>query len=339
MNVVEQTDQIIKDIRSGVFSPVYLLMGAEPYYPNLICNEIIRHVLPDSMKDMIRVVYGGDTDGGEIAMISRGISMFSSKNPVIVKEAQNLKHPELLTSYCEDPSPDTVLVLFFNGTSMDKRKNLYKVISKIGVVLESPEIKEYQIVPVVVEYFSKFGFSIPGEAASLLVDFVGASMSAVAAEAEKIMKSLPEGVNHVTIDDIRKNVGHSRQYNIFELTNALSYKKREKSLGIAYHIGESPGFHILQATAMLFRHFRQILQCHALEMSFPGISSAEKAKKIGINPYFMKEYEAACRNYPPEKTLQICSLLEEYDFKGKGGESGTMTQGQILTELIIKILN
>lgn len=335
-----QCRQIINDVKNGNFVPVYLLMGTEPYYPDLVCDEIIKYALTDSERDFNQTVfYGLDTDAGTVASECRSYPMMAERRLVVLKEAQSMKTLEDLATYASDPMESTVLVILMLGASADKRRALYKNVQKKGVVLVSDALRDYEMPQWITSFYKSRGLDIEPAAAALLAEYAGTDMSRIMLETEKMQKNLPEGTVRVNAADIEKNVGISRQFSIFELTKALSYMKAEKALKIAAYIGNGPKFMLLLATAPLYTHFYRILKYEAALLKNPAMSKADRAKLLGVNPYFMEEYDVAARNYPIRRCMKVISLLEEYDFKGKGGGSGEASQGDLLMELVSKILN
>ena len=335
-----QCRQIINDVKNGNFVPVYLLMGTEPYYPDLVCDEIIKYALTDSERDFNQTVfYGLDTDAGTVASECRSYPMMAERRLVVVKEAQSMKTLEDLAIYASDPMESTVLVILMHGASADKRRALYKNVQKKGVVLVSDALRDYEMPQWITSFYKSRGLDIEPAAAALLAEYAGTDMSRIMLETEKMQKNIPEGTVRINAADIEKNVGISRQFSIFELTKALSYMKAEKALKIAAYIGNGPKFMLLLATAPLYTHFYRILKYEAALLKNPAMSKADRAKLLGVNPYFMEEYDVAARNYPIRRCMKVISLLEEYDFKGKGGGSGEASQGDLLMELVSKILN
>lgn len=335
-----QCRQIINDVKNGNFVSVYLLMGTEPYYPDLVCDEIIKYALTDSERDFNQTVfYGLDTDAGTVASECRSYPMMAERRLVVVKEAQSMKTLEDLASYASDPMESTVLVILMHGASADKRRALYKNVQKKGVVLVSDALRDYEMPQWITSFYKSRGLDIEPAAAALLAEYAGTDMSRIMLETEKMQKNLTEGTVRVNAADIEKNVGISRQFSIFELTKALSYMKAEKALKIAAYIGNGPKFMLLLATAPLYTHFYRILKYEAALLKNPAMSKADRAKLLGVNPYFMEEYDVAARNYPIRRCMKVISLLEEYDFKGKGGGSGEASQGDLLMELVSKILS
>ena len=334
-----QCRQIINDVKNGNFVPVYLLMGTEPYYPDLVCDEIIKYALTESERDFNQTVfYGLDTDAGTVASECRSYPMMAERRLVVLKEAQSMKTLEDLAAYASEPMESTVLVILMHGASADKRRALYKNVQKKGVVLVSDALRDYEMPQWITSFYKSRGLDIEPAAAALLAEYAGTDMSRIVLETEKMQKNLPEGTVRVNAADIEKNVGISRQFSIFELTKALSYMKAEKALKIAAYIGNGPKFMLLLATAPLYTHFYRILKYEAALLKNPAMTKAD-TKLLGINPYFMEEYDVAARNYPIRRCMKVISLLEEYDFKGKGGGSGEASQGDLLMELVSKILN
>ena len=334
-----QVRNILEDVRSGIFKCVYLLMGEEPYYPDLVAEAIIGNCLKEWEKDFNETIcYGADVDAATVISSARRFPMMADRQLVVVKEAQQMKSLEELSVYCQNPLDSTVLVILMHGASADKRKALYKSVLKTGVVVESLALRDYELPQWIQAYYEGRGLRIHPEAAMLLAESAGTDLGKIAVETEKLLKNLPEGVQEISVADIEKNVGVSRQFSVFELTKCLSFRESAKALRIAAHMGEAPRFALPAAVAPLFNHFYRILKYHALlEKGRP--QPGEAARVLGVNPYFMKEYDAAVRNYPLQRCKNIISLLTDYDYKGKGGDAGEATPAELLTELVTKILN
>lgn len=332
--------KIVADVRSGTFAPVYLLMGEEPYYPDKACEAIVENALQDFERDFNQTVfYGLDTDAMTVASEARSYPMMADRRLVVVREAQSMKTLEDLATYCEEPLDSTVLVILLHGARVDKRKALYKNVMKNGVVMDSATLRDYEIDRWISMFYREKGLSIAPDAAQLLGESAGTDLGKIAVETEKMLKNLPEGTTAVTAADVEKNVGISRQFSIFELTRELSMHNAPKALKIAAWLGATPRFALPMATAALFTHFYRILKYEAALQKDPRIGSDVKAKILGVNPYFFREYDTAVQYYPLPKCMQVLALIEEYDFKGKGGGAGEATPEQLLLELVSKILN
>ena len=335
-----QVRELIGEVKSGVFKPVYLLMGEEPYYPDLLCQAIIDNCLQDWEKDFNELIcYGADVDADAVITAARRFPMMAERQLVVVKEAQAMKSLEDLALYCQKPLDSTVLVILMHGASADKRKSLYKTVLKQGVIVESLPLRDYETEKWVMTYYSERGLQIDPEGARLLVESTGTDLGRIAVETEKLLKNLPEGVKAITPEDIEKNVGISRQFSIFELTKALSFRDAARAVKVARNVGETPKFAMPMAVSMLYTHFNRILRYHALLQAGQGGDNAAKAKVLGVNPYFFKEYDAAVKKYSLKQAMRVISLLNDYDFKGKGGEVGEATPADLLVELTTKILN
>ena len=340
VNIAAQCEALIKDIRAGVFKPVYLLMGDEPYYPELVCSEIIGNCVEEGFKDFNETIcFGADVTVEQVITAARRFPMMAERQLVVVKEAQMLKNIDNLSYYTADPLDSTVLVVLMHKASADKRKAFYKSVCNIGAVVDSPAVRDYEIANWIIGFYASKGLDIDPQAAALLGEFAGTDLSVIAVETEKLLKNLPEGTRSIGVGDIEKNVGISRQYSVFELTKELSYRNASKALCIARHLGTGAKFAMPMAVSALYNHFYRILKYDALLSSDGYPSQDKKAKVLGVNPYFFREYDAAARNYPLKKAMAVISLLCEYDYLGKGGDGAALPPDELLVELVAKILN
>ena len=313
-------------------------MGEEPYYPELVCNAIIANCLQEWEKDFNETIcYGADVTAETVITAARRFPMMADRQLVVVKEAQQMKSLEELAVYCQQPLESTVLVILMHGASADKRRALYKTVLKTGVIVDSPALRDYEMPQWIASYYEGCGLKIHPEAAQLLAESSGTDLGKIAVETDKLLKNLPEGVKEVSVEDIEKNVGVSRQFSVFELTKCLSYRQAAQALKISAHIGQTPRFALPMVVAPLFTHYSRILKYHALLPTRP--SPGDVARILGVNPYFLKEYDAAVRNYSLKQTMAAVSLLTEYDYKGKGGDAGEATPADLFTELVTKLLN
>ena len=332
--------EIVKEACEGVFKPVYLLMGDEPYYVDMVCDAILDNCIDESERDFNQTVcYGSDVDADTVVTAARRYPMFADRQLVVVKEAQMMKSLEDLALYCAKPLDSTVLVIAMHGARADKRKSLYKNVSKIGVVVDSTQLKDYEMPRWISMYYQGKGMNIAPDAAALLGEYAGTDLNKIAIETDKMLKNLPEGVRDVSVSDIEKNVGISRQFSIFELTKELSMKNSVKALRTAAYIGSAAKFAMPMAVSALYTHFYRILKYGALLMKNPRPGNDQKAKVLGVNPYFFAEYDTAVRNYPVKKCMAVIALLKEYDYKGKGGDVGEASPAELMVELTARILN
>ena len=340
VEIDSQCRELVREARSGVFKPVYLLMGDEPYYVDMVCDAILEHCLDESERDFNQTVcYGADVDADTVITAARRYPMFADRQLVVVKEAQMMKSLEDLAHYCTKPLDSTVLVIAMHGARADKRKSLYKNVSKVGAVVDSTVLRDYEMPKWISMFYQNKGMRIAPDAAALLAEHAGTDLNKIAIETEKMLKNLPEGVTEISASDIEKNVGISRQFSIFELTKELSAKNSPKALRIAAYIGSAAKFAMPMAVSALYTHFYRILKYGALLKDNPRPGNDQKAKVLGVNPYFFQEYDMAVRNYPVRKAMAVISLLKEYDYKGKGGDVGEATPAELMVELTAKILN
>ena len=342
VNIDAQCAKILAEIREGRFSPVYLLMGDEPYYPELVCEGILAHCIPEEEKDFNETVcYGGEVTAAQVVTAARRFPMMAERQLVVVKEAQQMKGIEELAYYCAEPLDSTVLVVLLHKASVDKRKAFYKAAQKVGTVVDSPALRDYEIPGWIQSYYASRGLQIDPQAAVLLGESTGTELTTIVVETDKLTKALPEGATRVTAADIERNVGISRQFSVFELTRELSYRHAAKALTIASHLGNAAKFAIPMAVSALFTHFSRILRYGALLARGGYPAPEDKARALaGVNPYFYKEYDTAVRNYPVRTAMAAVSLLCEYDYLGKGGDGTTLvSDGELLVELTAKLLN
>lgn len=330
---------ILQDISQGRFSKIYLLMGEEQYNIDKVYSAIMSSVLSEQERDFNQTVfYGGDVTGAQIAEAACRYPMMAERQVVAVREAQAVKSLEPLAKYAASPMDTTVLVLCYMGKSLDKRSTLYKNIVKNGTVLESAPVRDYELPVWISSFFRSKGCFIAPEAAALMAEHTGVDLSKIALEADKILKNL-DSRKSVTVEDIESNVGVTRQFSVFELTKALSYGDAPKALRIAAHIGAEPKFALPAAVSSIFNHFYRILKYHAYLKTNPSASSGDIARELGVNPYFISEYSTAAGRYPIRRCMAAISQIKEYDFKSKGGDAGEATQGELLSELVSKLLS
>ncbi len=332
--------EIIQDAKKGNLKPVYLLMGEEPYYIDMVTDAIVENALQEHERDFNQTIcYGADVSVDDIISTARRYPMFADRQLVVIKDAQGMRNLEDLAIYCENPLESTVLVIAMRGAKADKRRAFYKSVSKIGVILESEPLRDYEIANWIVSFYKNEGMSIEPEAAALLAEYAGTDLNKIAIETQKMLKNLPTGVTKINIQDIEKNVGISRQFSIFELSKELSFKNSTRALKIAAYISSAARFAMPMAVSALYTHFYRILKYGALLLSNPNPSRDEKARVLGVNPFFVSEYDTAVRNYPLTKCMAVIALLRDYDYKGKGGDAGNATQAELMVELTTKILN
>jgi DNA polymerase-3 subunit delta len=330
-------EEIISDLKKRIFKPVYFLSGDEPYYIDIITDFIADKVLSEEEKAFNQVIiYGEETSINSIIEISRRFPMMASHQVVIIKEAQALKKIEDLAVYLEKPLHSTILVINYKYKFLDKRTRFCKDLDTLGVYFESVKLRDYQITPWIERYLFTKGYKINPDASVLLTEFLGTDLHKIVNELDKLLITVNAGTTVITSSLIEKNIGISKDYNNFELQKATGEKDILKSNMIVKYFSENPGDNPVNLTiASLFSLFTKILTYHYL----PDKSKNNVASFLKIHPYFVKDYEIAARKYNSLKTIQIIELLRTYDLKTKGiGDAGT-EPGELLKELVYKILH
>ncbi|MBE0673876.1 MAG: DNA polymerase III subunit delta [Bacteroidales bacterium] len=330
-------DSIFSDLKKKIYKPVYFLAGEEPYYIDLISKYIEDNVLEQSEKDFNQIIlYGDDTSVPGIVEISRRFPMMSNHQVVIVREAQSIRKIEELVVYTDNPLTSTILVINYKYKALDKRTKLYKSLESGGVYFESPRLRDYQVPAWIKDYLMVKGIRIETEAGVLLTEYLGTDLGKVANELDKLIISLPQGKPVITIELIEKNIGISKDFNNFELQKAVGEKNIEKANRIIKYFADNPKENPITLTiSSLFSYFSRLLLYHTLK----DRSRNNVASVLKVNPYFVREYEVAAKNYDLSKTASVISHLRKYDMKSKGvGDSGT-PQGELLRELLFLILH
>jgi DNA polymerase-3 subunit delta len=332
---LDEVKQLVADINSGNIKPIYFLMGEEPYYIDKISEYIEENVLTPEEKGFNQVVlYGRDIAIDDIVENAKRYPMMSERQVVIIKEAQDLSRTiEKLDSYANNPQLSTVLVINYKYKKLDKRKSLYKAVNKVGVVYESKKLYENQVSDWIRRVLSAKKYSISPKAAQMLVEFLGTDLSKINNELEKLQIIIPKEYQ-ITPELIEENIGISKDFNNFELRKAVGERNVLKAHQIIKYFAENPKDNPMVVTvALLFNFFTQLLQFHGLTDKSPrNVASALK-----VNPYFVKEYVLAARNFPMKKASSAISVLREFDLKSKGVQSNNVRQGDLLKELLYKI--
>lgn len=329
-------EQIMADLKNKIYKPIYFLMGAESYYIDQITDYISNNVLAEAEKAFNQtVVYGRDVDVSDIDGLARRYPMMASHQVIIVKEAQAVKNLDKLVYYAEKPLNSTILVINFKYKNLAKNKKLYKAINKTGIIFESKKLYDNQIPAWINKYLNNKLFTIDPVASALLNEYLGTDLSKITNELDKLAISLPPN-SKITTKDIEENIGISKDYNNFELQSALAKKDVLKANRIVNHFGQNQKENPIVLTInSLYQYFRKILIYHFLKDK----SNRSVAASLGVNPYFVKDYQTAARRYNPKKVVQVISFLREYDLKSKGLDNASMKPEDLLKELIFKILH
>ncbi|WP_304145380.1 DNA polymerase III subunit delta [Mesoflavibacter zeaxanthinifaciens] len=334
---MDDVKQLVTDIKNGNIKPIYLLMGEEPYYIDKISEFIEETILTEEERGFNQMVlYGRDVAVEDIVSNAKRFPMMAERQVVIVKEAQDLSRTfDKLDDYAKKPQPSTVLVLCYKYKTVDKRKAVYKAINKTGVVFESKKLYDNQVPDWIKRVLSPKGYTITPKASQLLVEFLGTDLGKINNELEKLQIVLPKNTQ-ITPEHIEENIGISKDYNNFELRKAIGAKDSVKAFKIVQYFADNPKDNPMVVTvALLFNFFSQLLQLHGMKDRNPrSVASA-----LRVNPYFVNEYLDAARNFPMRKVSQVVALLREFDVKSKGVNSNAVPQGDLLKELLVKILN
>ena len=334
---MDEVLKIINDIKAGNIKPIYFLMGEESYYIDKLSDYIEDNVLTDEEKGFNQtVLYGRDVSIEDIVSTAKRYPMMAERQVVIVKEAQDLSRTiDKLESYVENPMISTVLVFCYKYKTLDKRKKMAKMLDKIGVVYESKKLYENQVGQWITRVLSGKGYSIEAKANAMLVEFLGTNLSKINNELEKLQIILSKG-STITPKHIEENIGFSKDFNVFELRKAIGERNQLKAYTIADNFAQNPKENpIVMTTSLVFGFFVQLLKYHGLKDRNPN----NVASVLGVNPFFMKEYDVALRNYPMRKVSQIVAALRDIDVKSKGVGANALPQSDLLREMLYKIFN
>lgn len=331
-------DDILRELRSKQYRPIYYLMGEEAYYIDLISDYIMDNVLTDTEKEFnLSVVYGADVDIATVINAAKRYPMMSEHQVVIVKEAQSIRNIDELSYYLQKPLRSTILVMCHKHGVLDRRKKLAAEIEKVGILFESKKLKEAQLPAFITSYMKRKGVDLEPKATSMLADFVGTDLSRLTGELEKLIITLPKGQTRVTPEQIERNIGISKDYNNFELRSALVERNVLKANQIINYFEKNPKTNPLQMTlSLLFSFYSNLmLAYYAPEKSEQGIASFLGLK----SPWQAREYQTAMKRYSGVKTMQIIGEIRYTDAKSKGIGNSSLTDSELLRELIFKILH
>ncbi len=331
-------DSIRNDILQRRFYPIYLLMGEEAYFIDSITDLLVESVLTETEKDFnFYTYYGVDSDVNTVIATARRFPMMAERQLVVVKEAQHLDNLELLDLYAKQPMPSTVLVINYKHGNIDRRKAFVKKISEVGVLFESKKLYENQVPPFITSWFKEKGITIDFKSAQMLTDYVGNNISQLIPELQKLEISLEDGDRRVTSELIEKNVGISKDYNNFELLNAIINKDVLMANRIVHYFGMNPKQNPMMVTvSVLFNYFSNLLECFWLrrkdEQSIMDALNLRSA-------YFVRDYLVGLRNFNARKVMTIISDLRTFDARSKGVDNVSASQGELLKELVFRIMH
>jgi len=329
-------NQILSDLKNQIYYPVYFLFGEESYFIDAISDLIEHTVLNEQEKEFNQtILYGKDASVPVIISYAKRFPMMANYQVLIVKEAQELEDPEDLQPYFENPLKSTILVICYKYGKLDRRKGLYKSVEKNGVTFESARLYDNKIPDWIHDYLHEKNCTISQKAAVLLTEFLGNDLSKVVNELNKLLINIPAG-SEISEEYVEKNIGISKDYNVFELQKALAKKDIVKSNQIILYFAANPRENpLVKVIPILYSYFSKILYYHYL----PDKSKNAVASALSINPFFVSDYQQAAKSFPVGKTVAVISLLREYDLKAKGVGNVSAGDGELMKELIFRILH
>ncbi len=331
-------EDIISEIKKGFIKPIYFLYGDEPYFIDQISDYIEKNLLKEEEKGFNQMVlYGRDVEINEIISNAKRFPMMAERQVIIIKEAQDLSRTiDQLDSYLDHIVPSTVLVFNYKYKSPDKRKTVFKKMANVGVLFESKPLYENQVPAWINTYVKNKGYQIETKAALMLVEFLGADLSRIANELGKLFILIAKGKT-ITPQDIEENIGISKDFNNFELRKAIGTKNIVKANQIINYFAQNPKNNPTVVTiSLLNSFFTQLLQYHSLSNKNDKNAIAGLLK---VNPFFVGDYMEAGKNYPMKKVSQVIGFLREADMQSKGVGARDIEQGDLLKELLFKILH
>ena len=330
--------KILQDIRNKTFAPVYFLMGDEPYYIDLICDTIVANALSESERDFNQtILYGADIeDFGIVINTAKRFPMMAQHQLVVVKEAQMIRSIESLTYYLQKPLRSTILVICYKGSY--KSKKILAEIGKVGVLYESKKLYENQLPAFISNYLAEKRMTIDPKASAMMADFIGADLNRLTGELDKLAITLPEGQTRITAESVERTIGISKDFNNFELLNAIINRNVYKANLIVRYFEQNPKNNPLVVTiSVLFNFFANLMLCYfAPDKSENGLVGELKLRSA----FQARDYIVAMRNYNAFKCIEIIDCIRRSDAKSKGVNSGAMSQdSDILREMVFRIMH
>jgi len=330
-------EQILTDLRKKNYSPVYFLMGEESYYIDYISDFIQRNVLAETEKEFDQtILYGKDVDIVTVINAAKRYPMMASHQVLIIKEAQLIKEWDNLIHYLSNPLKSTILVFCYKYGTPDKRKKWVQEISKVGVVYESVKLRDYEIGAWITKYCKSKNVNIDDKAVAMLSEFLGTDLSKLVNELEKLVLTKTADIQRITPELVEKNIGISKDFNVFELQAALINKDILKANRIIRYFSENKKSNpLVLVLAQLFKFFSDLMLYHYL----PDKNQSAVASELKINPYFVKDYQKAAQSFGAWKTMNIISFIRETDARYKGIDNPSTDEADLMKELIFKILH
>lgn len=330
-------DQILSSLKRKEYKPVYMLMGDEAFYIDRISDFIEKNVLTEDEKAFNQtILYGKDSSLSEIIMAAKRYPMMSQYQVIIVKEAQHIKNFDDLQFYLQNPLTSTLLVFCHKYGKLDGRKKSTQEIEKKGLLFESKKLFDNQVSGWIESYVKSMNVAIDAKASTMLAEYLGNDLTRIVHEVEKLLITKPKEQNSITPELIERNIGISKDYNNFELVNALTRKEILKSNRIVEYFGKNSKNNPLIVTiTVLFNFFSNLLLYHSLKDK----SQMNVANELKINPYFVKDFQQAATRYNSAKVIQIISDIRKTDVQSKGFGNSSISDYDLLKELVFRILH
>ena len=327
---------LLKEIRNKKFEKIYFLHGEEPYFIDVLTKAIQDNALEESERDFNQsILYGKDAEVLSLISELKSYPMMAERRLVILKEAQYFKAIEQLESYLENPANSTIFVICYKYKTFDARKKTLKNALKNGVVFKSEKVKEYQLAEWIQQYIKTTGYELTSKACMLLIESLGNDLGRIVKELEKLAVLIEKGTI-INENHIEENIGISKDYNVFELTNAVANKDNFKALKIVDYFDHNPkAADLVFVISNLFKFFSQIMRIHFL----PNKSREAVAQALGVHPFVAGELTNAKNKYDPRKIAANIALIHEYDLKSKGVGNTSATQGELMREMVYQLIH
>ena len=327
---------LLKEIRNKKFEKIYFLHGEEPYFIDVLTKAIQDNALEESERDFNQsILYGKDAEVLSLISELKSYPMMAERRLVILKEAQYFKAIEQLESYLENPANSTIFVICYKYKTFDARKKTLKNALKNGVVFKSEKVKEYQLAEWIQQYIKTTGYELTSKACMLLIESLGNDLGRIVKELEKLAVLIEKGTI-INENHIEENIGISKDYNVFELTNAVANKDNLKALKIVDYFEHNPkAADLVFVISNLFNFFSQIMRIHFL----PNKSREAVARALGVHPFVAGELTNAKNKYDPRKIAANIALIHEYDLKSKGVGNTSATQGELMREMVYQLIH
>ena len=331
-------ESIMSELKSGIYHPVYYLMGEEGYFTDKITDYIIENSLTEVERDFnLSVFYGLESDIDTIVTAAKRFPMMAERQVIVVREAQMLKNIDNLLFYLQNPQPTTVLVFAHKNGSIDKRKKVASELERKGVVLDSKKVRDDQLPAFITSYMREKGLAADNKSVLMMRESIGADLSRIAGEIDKLAIAMPQGTTAITPELVEEHIGISKEYNNFELQNALVNKDVYKANKIINYFAQNPKKNPIQMTlALLFSFFSNVMMSYYA----PDKSERGVAEFLGLrSTWGVGDYIKAMRNYKAMHVMEILHLIRLADAQSKGAEGSQLPDGEIMRELLYKILH